>query len=388
MSAETPPPGRRQPGRQRRNQRTRDTRPVEQPKRSVDDTVTGRESDAAFDEPHGAAGAYVLDALAEDERLAFEAHLTGCADCQRAVAELAPVVGVLPRLLELDSVPVLAGMGAAEIPEPSADLRQRIVAAARAEQSATTTIAEPAAPEPATTLDSEPAGGPDVPAVPSAGEETPPIVGDTPETMPATPTPVRPPGRIRPGRVVASAPRAPGTSIRRFPETISPAWLAAAVLAVIAVGTLIWGLSLQGDIDDRQAEVAERQATIEALDAQLAEIRQRANATSYQLAPTDQGPDQAAGEVLYSLPNRTGALFVTGLPVLPENQDYQVWYLEGETPIPGAVFDVDANGSGVVRLAEDVPTFDGVALTAEPTGGSDTPTGDVLLVATTGGAAG
>ncbi|MEZ3159678.1 zf-HC2 domain-containing protein [Microbacterium sp. BWT-B31] len=42
--------------------------------------------------------AYVLGALAPDDRRAYEAHLDGCAECRRATAELAPTVGLLSRV--------------------------------------------------------------------------------------------------------------------------------------------------------------------------------------------------------------------------------------------------------------------------------------------------
>ena len=42
--------------------------------------------------------AYVLGALPGAERHAFEEHLEGCADCRRAVAELAPTAALLSRL--------------------------------------------------------------------------------------------------------------------------------------------------------------------------------------------------------------------------------------------------------------------------------------------------
>lgn len=48
------------------------------------------------------AAAYVLGALAPDERAAFEAHLANCAHCTRAVAELAGVPGLLARLSPTD----------------------------------------------------------------------------------------------------------------------------------------------------------------------------------------------------------------------------------------------------------------------------------------------
>jgi anti-sigma factor RsiW len=43
-----------------------------------------------------AAGSYVLDALTEDERSAYEAHLATCATCRAEVAELRVAVQALP----------------------------------------------------------------------------------------------------------------------------------------------------------------------------------------------------------------------------------------------------------------------------------------------------
>jgi anti-sigma-K factor RskA len=43
-----------------------------------------------------AAGAYVLEAMPEDEREAFERHLDGCAICREEVAELLPAAHALP----------------------------------------------------------------------------------------------------------------------------------------------------------------------------------------------------------------------------------------------------------------------------------------------------
>lgn len=44
---------------------------------------------------HALSGAYVVDALDDDERVGFEAHLPGCRDCQVEVAELRRAAGEL-----------------------------------------------------------------------------------------------------------------------------------------------------------------------------------------------------------------------------------------------------------------------------------------------------
>jgi anti-sigma factor RsiW len=64
-----------------------------------------------------ASGAYVLDALSDDEAREFETHLRECAACRAEVAELQQVVNLLPLAVE----PV----------EPPAGLRDRILSEAR-----------------------------------------------------------------------------------------------------------------------------------------------------------------------------------------------------------------------------------------------------------------
>jgi anti-sigma-K factor RskA len=44
---------------------------------------------------HALSGAYVVDALDDDERATFEAHLPGCLDCQREVASLREATALL-----------------------------------------------------------------------------------------------------------------------------------------------------------------------------------------------------------------------------------------------------------------------------------------------------
>lgn len=65
------------------------------------------------------AAPYVLDAMTPEEREAYELHLAGCATCRQEVASLRSVANVLPLAVE----PV----------EPAPGLRDRVVAAARAE---------------------------------------------------------------------------------------------------------------------------------------------------------------------------------------------------------------------------------------------------------------
>ena len=58
--------------------------------------------------------AYVLGALSPSDRREFEAHLDDCPDCRRAIAELAPTVGLLSRISAEDAEAIDDG-------EPEAD---------------------------------------------------------------------------------------------------------------------------------------------------------------------------------------------------------------------------------------------------------------------------
>ena len=68
---------------------------------------------------HELTAGYALDALEPDERQAYEEHLPDCAQCQEDLVSFWEVTGAL----------ALAATG----PEPPPELRERIIAAARAE---------------------------------------------------------------------------------------------------------------------------------------------------------------------------------------------------------------------------------------------------------------
>lgn len=80
-------------------------------------------------------GAYVIGALTPAEREEYERHLAVCPDCNREVAELLPLPGLLGRVDEADRAALLAGAAPAE---PPADLERRLLDAVRAEAPAPT----------------------------------------------------------------------------------------------------------------------------------------------------------------------------------------------------------------------------------------------------------
>src|SRR5215831_16090276 len=63
-------------------------------------------------------GAYVLGALSPAERADFERHLSTCASCREAVANLAVLPGLLGRLDQASAVSMAAGT-TAPVPAPT-----------------------------------------------------------------------------------------------------------------------------------------------------------------------------------------------------------------------------------------------------------------------------
>jgi hypothetical protein len=300
------------------------------------------------------AGAYLLDALTDEEREAFEAYLVTSESTRWEVAQLRPVVDLLPLTLEVRSGdPQLADL------TPSPELRDRILASVRGEA-----IPHVEASDTAQVAEVTPAPAPATPA--------------SRRTAPAKPTPLRPPGRIRPG-------------LRRAEEGGSwwQLWLswervAAAIFAFLALSALIWGLGLQQDLDDAHAT-----ATAQAGAGGSPTL-------AYIMTPTTDGPQSARG-VLYPRPDDAGTanLSVIGLPPLPTEQVYQLWFLDLDEQgnpreaVPSVTFEVDPSGSGSVQVPLPEAPFDAVALTAEPKDAPDAaPNPPILMTGAPGTAAG
>lgn len=372
---------------------------------------------------HDLAAAYALDALSQDERVAYEAHIADCIDCAQRIAELKRVADLLPNALivppaELpDAYPFLLRDVAHETLPISSTLPGAL---AESDEDVEEPIDETEASDPAFEVEAETLAGEDddgittitpfdetepveVPLTTDSGEpdsataeapvETEADVEDA-EPLPepddetldiASSRPVRqprPPGRIRPG---IRPPGGPAVTVanQRLALRATPTVIAFSLLGLVAIGLFLWALLLQGRVNDLEND-------IDNANAELANIRENANATSYTLVPTADGPLGATGTFFFSLPDQRGALTVRGLAAPPSGQAYQIWYIDEEEsdPIAGPPFTVNGQGEAAVPLNLNATTFDGIAISLEPSAGSDEPTTPYLLEGQLGGAAG
>ena len=143
---------------------------------------------------------------------------------------------------------------------------------------------------------------------------------------------------------------------RRRPRLVPVLGAAAAVAAVVAVALGLWGLSVSSDLDDSRAALAQAQAAA----AVLASPDAR-----------DVALQQGDGSLVVS--GTDAVLVLSSMDAAPAGKTYEVWVLDGETPVRAGLFP----GGG----ARDVVPVDGIVgpgakvlVTLEPSGGVDAPT--------------
>jgi anti-sigma-K factor RskA len=214
-----------------------------------------------------AAGAYVLDAMAPDERAEFEGHLAGCDACRQEVDELRPAAEALP----MASPPML----------PPAALKDRVMAEVEREAA----------------LLAQTGAGADQPQ------------------------------RRRRGLF-------PSLGFWR----LAPAAAAALLIVGVLIGSQLGGGTNEVRFDRAGAEL---------------EIKD----------------DQAT-------------LVADDLPAPPQGRVYEIWVQkDGKVHPTNALFVPRSDGSAEAAVPGDASEFEKVMVSDEPPGGSDAPTGKVLMAA-------
>lgn len=302
-------------------------------------------------------GAYLLDALSDEDRAEFERHLAESTEARAEVAHLRPVADLLG----------LAVDDPGEI-EPSLGLRDRILQAVASE------------PAPASQTQRSRASSERQAAAPAPAQ-------GAPRTS-RRPSPAGP----RTARDENAPPGGPARLLE-FVRSAGYDRLAAAVLALVAAAALIWAFTLQGRLSDRNGEIDD-------LRGQLAAVSTAENAPVqayfFRISPTPEGPEGADGVLFFGSSDSTHArLDMNDLPAPAEGHAYQLWFLDVDangqptgSPRPSVTFPVDESGSvSIPDVPVDQP-FGAVAITEEPVGGSTTPTAPILFLGTPGTAQG
>jgi anti-sigma-K factor RskA len=85
------------------------------------------------------------------------------------------------------------------------------------------------------------------------------------------------------------------------------------------------------------------------------------------------------GALVFSPELGRGVFTAGSLPAVGEDETYQLWLIEGETPTPAGLFIPDDDGEVEVLIDGEVAAGQVLGLTVEPSGGSESPTGEILV---------
>ena len=209
---------------------------------------------------------------------------------------------------------------------------------------------------------------------------------------------VEPRAEVRRGvieRATAPVPFRPRTdaSSRQRPWAI-----AASIAVLLLAGAVVWGVSLQQklkserrdrialatDLAAARAELTRTQAQLTSGEVERAALLRHLSVLGasrlqqVQLAALPPAP--SANARMFVDPGSGKAIFsATGLPALPTNRTYQLWFISGAKPVSAGIFDVGPEGNGRVLVQAAPPANVVWAVTVEPAGGVPQPTGQMVL---------
>ena len=158
------------------------------------------------------------------------------------------------------------------------------------------------------------------------------------------------------------SPLEPARTTRRFDLRRAAAPLALAAAVVIAVFGLVALLAS----DD--APTSEVETLLAAPDAEVAEL----------------DGEQGSGRVVWSAEREEIAVVGTGWTEAGDGEAYALWLVDGDDVTAAGLFTPDDGGirqvvdAGELETVPDLDTADEWAVTVEPEGGSDQPTGEII----------
>jgi anti-sigma-K factor RskA len=141
-------------------------------------------------------------------------------------------------------------------------------------------------------------------------------------------------------------------------------------LAALLVFTSVRSSTLQREITALRSQVRDQQVIVDAL---------RSPATRLVSLTQDNGAAQA--RLLLDPGGQRAYLVTSALQRLPDNQTYQLWLIDGQTPVSAGLFEVDEQGVGraVVEGNRPLSDYQSIGISIEPDGGSSQPTNVVLI---------
>ena len=248
---------------------------------------------------------------------------------------------------------------------PAPELRERVLALVRGDE----------------TMEVEP-------DEPQAAElHTPPVPFPPGATLFGQPLEPPPPQR----HPVAAAPY--GRPARRWPLALA----ASVALACLGLSAWFWlGLEQQrAEIDSLRVQRDRLEEQVAELEreggGELAALRQRLGLVTspavevMPLRPVEgeaAAPPRSRGVLYVAADHQHWFLSVDGLPPAGPERDYQLWFIAGGKPVPAGTFDLEAGAPASLSAPTMPAGTELAAITVEPAGGAPQPTGPMVLKST------
>ena len=160
----------------------------------------------------------------------------------------------------------------------------------------------------------------------------------------------------------------------RFPQAVA----AFSLFIALAVGA--WGLTLRNEMKSLQAQTAQLQQEV-AEQQEIMAVIASPNAQTFVVAGTDHQPG-SHGRLIADSETGSAVLVVAGLQQLESEKTYEFWLIKGETPVAAGIFEVNESGQAILKLSHAVMpgSYDAVGVSVEPEGGSEQPTGAIVML--------
>lgn len=152
-----------------------------------------------------------------------------------------------------------------------------------------------------------------------------------------------------------------------------------------AVAAILWAIVLNLQIARLQEEVATLNQQVanqsQSLQQLIDSLPSSSDVITVSLKGTDIQP-RAQGELIADPGSQSAVLVITGLPALEAGRTYQVWLINGGTPVSAGLLTIDEHGRGMVIVTseESIGSFNALGISIEPEGGSQQPTGDIVVL--------
>ena len=211
--------------------------------------------------------------------------------------------------------------------------------------------------------------------------------------LPYTVAPVEPPAHVKQAlmaRVNADVQARERSSARvlteparrglRFDDIFRVLSLGAAAVAVIWAFVLNAQVArLNEQISALNDQVASQSQSIDQIITNLPQSN-RSDVITVSLKGTEAQP-RAQGQLIADPEETSAVLVISGLPPLEAGKTYQVWLI-GDAPVSAGLLTVDENGQSVliVTSEESIGSFTSLGISIEPEGGSEQPTGEIVVL--------